>query len=305
MTRRASIDIGTNSTRLLLADCHPDGAIVPVVNEERMTRLGEGLLTDNRLAEAAMFRVLDALNGYQRILRQHNVEHARIFATSATRDAVNRDEFIHLIKQRTGWKCRLLSGEEEARLNFLGVVSDVALDGESLFCDVGGGSTEFIVSQGKEISLLQSIDIGSSRMTRRFISSDPPSTAGVETLCAFVRDALKKKAPPAGRLRAVIATGGTAFTLALMDVQKPITEPLAAHHHLLTKTHLRQLLNRLIFSTQSDRLGMVGLHPDRAAIILAGALIFSEILAHYQQSAMRVSLRDGLFGAIVEKELWK
>jgi exopolyphosphatase / guanosine-5'-triphosphate,3'-diphosphate pyrophosphatase len=304
MNRCASIDIGTNSTRLLVAAEYLHGAIDPELYEERMTRLGEGLLADGRLAEAAMLRVLDALIEYQRILRQYDLERVRIFATSATRDAINCDELMLRIRRQTGWDCRLLSGEEEARLNFLGVVSDLELDDESLICDVGGGSTEFILTQGKEISRLQSIDIGSSRMTRQFISSDPPSATEVETLCAFVREALTEKAPH-GRISAVIATGGTAFTLALMDLQKPITEPLTAHQYLLTELHLQQLLSRLTFSTQNERLDMIGLHPERAAIILAGALIFKEILEYYHQPTMRVSLRDGLFGAILEMELWK
>lgn len=303
MNRRASIDIGTNSTRLLIADKYPNGAIVPVAYEERMTRLGEGL-ADSRLTESAMSRVFDALGDYQQILRQQVVEDVRLFATSATRDAVNRDEFIRLVRQRLSWDCRLLSGEEEARLTFLGVASDLEVDGETLICDVGGGSTEFVLTQGKEILSALSINIGSSRMTRQFISSDPPMPVEIKALNAFVRDILKKEAPPSGRLNAVIATGGTAFTLALMDLQKPITEPLSAHHHLLTEIGLRQVLNRLMFSTQSERRGMVGLHPDRAGIILAGALIFKEILARYHQPVIRVSLRDVLFGALLEQELW-
>lgn len=296
---RAAVDIGTNSTRLLIAAL-VDGRLTPLDYQERLTRLGEGLQADGRLDEAAMTRVIDALRAYREtIVRLGAGKDVRLFATSATRDAANRDPFLQKIEAQTGWRVRVLSGDEEARLTFAGIADDLAPQEHALICDVGGGSTELIFTDGRKMMHAVSIDVGSSRMTRRFLHGDPPTSGEVEALRAFVRAHL----PMAAGGETMVASGGTAFTLALMDLRQPITQPWAAHGHRLTQTKLGRLTERLTAATQAQRRKMVGLHPQRAEVMAAGAIIYQEIMAHFHQSLMRVSLKDILFG-VLKEERW-
>ena len=297
--RRAAVDIGTNSTRLLLAHLR-NGAIAPLVYQERLTRLGEGLQADGLLSEAAMTRVLHALHEYREtMVRFGAVDDVRLFATSATRDAANRDDFLQKIEAQTGWRCRVLTGDQEARLTFLGIAGDLSPQERALICDVGGGSTEFIFTDGRKMMHAASIDVGSSRMTQRYLHADPPAAGEIEALRAFVRAQL---APTAAGAETLVASGGTAFSLALMDLQQPITQPWAAHGHLLTRTNLSRLTERLTAASQAQRRDMIGLHPQRAGVITAGAIIYQEILAHFRLSSMRVSLQDILFGVLTEEK---
>jgi len=297
MFLKASIDIGTNSTRLLVVDCSPDKILAPVEHYEYLTKLGAGLDAEKNLSGDAMQRVIDALLDYRRIIAGHKISDIRLFATSATRDARNRGDFISLIKQQTGFDCRVLSGDEEARLSFLGVVSDLKVAGPFLVCDVGGGSSEFIFAHDKEIIFCKSLNMGSGRLHRDFLRHDPPTKKEVHQAMQFIALQLQRVQAKPER---IIAVGGTAAALALMDAAAPFDTPDAAHHYQLANNRLQKLTNKLMQQTIENRKTLVGLNPQRADIILGGALIYSGTLKSLGASSMMTSLRDLMFGIFLE-----
>ncbi len=301
MTRHASIDIGTNSTRLLVADV-VDQKIETLFYAERLTKLGSGLQPDGHVSEDAQTRVLDVLTEFQEKLRDFQVHQVQVFATSATRDAQNRTLFLEKIKQRTGWECRVLSGEEEAKLSFLGVISDLQVSGDYVVCDVGGGSSECIFARNSEMQRVASLNIGSNRMTRQFLLSDPPTREQIKATREFIRESLSDFELGSAKIEQIVAVGGTASTLALMDARSSIKTPYQAHFYKLQYDGLENWINELSRKTVKERQSIIGLNPQRADVILGGALIFAEILTYMQQTSMIVSLRDLLFGIFLEKD---
>ncbi|MBN1467036.1 Ppx/GppA family phosphatase [candidate division KSB1 bacterium] len=298
MALKASIDIGTNSTRLLIVDDRA-GRINVIEGHERITRLGDDLSPLGELAPASMQRVLTALQEYRRVIDAHGIDDVRVMATSATRDAPNRDSFLHLILATTGWRCRVLSGAEEARLSFLGAISDLQHARDVLVCDIGGGSTEFIFAHDRT---MQSLDIGSSRLTKQFLLSDPPTKDKIDALIEFTQQQLQSSFGKKSALD-IVAVGGTAVTLALMDAETPLHDAGTAHHHLLTRVRLGRMIDTLSRARIAERAAIVGLHPRRADVILAGALILSVILDFFACESTLISVRDLLYGIFFEERL--
>ena len=299
--RKASIDIGTNSTRLLLVDIDKSGVMTPVLTREHITRLGEGISPSGELSAQAMNIVLDTLKAFKAIIEEHCVEECQVFATSATRDAKNRSVFLDLITARTGFMCRVLSGDEEAELSFLGVISDLSIDENMLVCDVGGGSTEFIFSRDQSISHKISLDIGSRRLTRLHMRTDPPLRNEIDSLKSAVEMELIKNLPEGLAADRLVCVGGTATTLAQIDAGIHYNSGLSVHHRVLLQDHLCGMIKDLIEKPSSQRREIHGLHPDRADVILAGALIIATIFEHYRFSQAIVSQRDLLFGIFLEE----
>ncbi len=293
--RRAAVDIGTNSTRLLIAEIDAAG-ILPLCYREQLTRLGAGLKVDNRLFEAAMEGVLRALQQFEALIEKNSVERVRLFATSAVRDAENGAELLQRIRREIGRECRLLSGVEEARLTFLGMRGDLP-QGRVLIADVGGGSTELVRAVDGRMTSLVSIDIGSSRMTDRFLIGDPPAAAEIDALRAAVRSALRRRRGP---LDALVASGGTASALALIDAGG-VGDPFELHGRRLTRQRLYELTAELCAQRAAERAAMFNIAPERAKVMAAGAVIYEEILDHFGTESMIISLRDALFGAVIEE----
>ena len=268
--------------------------------EERITRLGEGLETNGKISTDAMQRVIDALREYKQMGLAAGVEEFRVFATSATRDAMNRNEFLALIS-RLGFRCRVLSGDEEAFLSYIGVMSDEQEYGPFLVCDIGGGSTEFIL--GNKTSLLQkkSIDIGSRRLHARFLHSDPVKEEEVSAMRVFLRRILQQElAAMSGQMAKSIAVGGTATTLAMMDSSIDVRDADKAHKHVLVRERLSSIIADLASKTIAERKSIRGLHPGRADVILAGALIVESIMQYFDLPFIAISIRDLLFGALLK-----
>ncbi|MBN1483035.1 Ppx/GppA family phosphatase [candidate division KSB1 bacterium] len=300
MPLKASIDIGTNSTRLLIVDMRQDGTLNPVEHHERITKLGEGLSENNELQSNAIDRVLAALVEYQQVIHDYEIDDIRLLATSATRDAQNRDIFLQHITKKTGLDCRVLSGDEEAYLSFLGVLSDYK--GENfIVCDVGGGSSEIIIAAAKKLQFAKSLNIGSSRMTQKFLHSDPPLKSQVSALGGFVQVELHTNFLSADMQREIVAVGGTAASLALIDSSTSEHMSYKVHHYALTSNRLEKIITELAEKNIDSRRSIIGLHPKRADVILAGALIFAEIMQFCQQDCMTISLRDLLFGVFLEE----
>lgn len=293
--RKASIDIGTNSTRLLIADI--DKALVPLLYRQTMTRLGQGLSESGCLQPAAMYRVLSALKAYKELGQTCGVNEYRVFATSAARDARNQIDFIDRIKTSAGFDCRVISGEEEALLSFLGAVSDINSTGV-LVCDIGGGSTEFIVGENNTLCFHQSLNIGSRRLTERFFHHDPVLPQEIKAAKAGVRQQLV--AIEKADVDVCVSVGGTATSCAMIEQNIAVDKADQAHHVELKKHAVDDLVNRLARLRNAERKELVGLEPERADVILMGALILQMVLEHFEMKKSVISIRDLLFGALLQ-----
>ena len=284
--RVGAVDLGTNSTRLLVADVE-DGTVRELERGLRITRLGEAVDTRRKLLPVAIARVRNVLSDYRRELEQLGVERTLAVATSAVRDADNGVAFLGEVEWSYGFTTRLLSGEEEAELTYRGVASGRSLDPGTMIVDIGGGSTELILP-GRHTSL----DVGCVRLTERF--GEDADTAG-----AFVGGLL-----PHWPVDAAIGVAGTVTSLAALDLGLVDYDPDLVHGHVLTAAAVDEQLRRLASLPLEERRRLPGLEPERAPVIVAGAAILREILRRYELSSIEASEHDLLHGvALAAAEL--
>lgn len=291
MTRVAAVDLGTNSTRMLVADVE-DGRISEVVRRLRITRLGEGVDESRLLLEAPMARVRAVLGEYRRELEALGAARTLLVATSAVRDAGNGAAFLSRLERDFGVVAHLLGGDDEALLTFRGVTAGRELQGETLILDVGGGSTELVVGGPGGVSFHTSLDVGCVRMTERFLASDPPARAELEACAAHVRSLL-----PSFEIKAAIGVAGTVTTLAALDLGLAEYDPERIHGHVLTPRAVERELELLVSLPLERRRELPGLEPARAPVIVAGVVIVREVLARYGLRSLEASERDILHGA--------
>jgi exopolyphosphatase/guanosine-5'-triphosphate,3'-diphosphate pyrophosphatase len=291
VTRVAAIDLGTNSTRLLVADVE-EGKVREVARRLRITRLGEGVDSRRRLLPEAIARVRLCLAEYRRLAEELGAERALAVATSAVRDAEDGLAFLGEIERSYGFPTRLLSGEEEALLTFCGVTGGRAIEPDTLVVDIGGGSTELILGGPQGVSFHTSLPLGCVRMSERHLACDPPSEEELSSLAGEVRDLL-----PEIRPRAAIGVAGTVTSLAALDLGLVEYDPDRVHGHVLTAAAVEAQLERLAALPLGERRRVPGLEPERAPVIVAGAVILREILACYGLQAIEASERDILDGA--------
>jgi exopolyphosphatase / guanosine-5'-triphosphate,3'-diphosphate pyrophosphatase len=290
--RVAAIDQGTNTTRLLVADAE-DGELEEVSKRVEITRLGEGVDARRRLLPLPITRVRNVLTDYRREAEQLGAERILLVATSAVRDAENGEAFLGEIEWSYGFATRLLSGDEEAELTFRGA-SDARV-GTTLVIDPGGGSTEFVVGEAGEIRSRRSIDVGSGRLTERFLHTDPPTREDLEAAAEHVRSVL----PPPPHVDNVVGVAGTITTLAALDLGLDEPEGFGTDGHRLTRGAVVAQRERLAALTLEERRHIPGLHPDRAPVIVAGTVIVKEII-EWLGGDIEVSERDILHGAALE-----
>jgi len=293
VTRVAAVDLGTNSTRLLVADVE-DGRISEIVRRLRITRLGEGVDRGRRLQEAPMARVHAVLGEYRRELEALGATRTLLVATSAVRDAGNGADFLGELERDYGVVARLLGGDDEALLTFRGVTAGRELAGETLIVDIGGGSTELLLGGPDGVSFHTSLDIGCVRMTERFLASDPPAPAELAACSAHVRSLL-----PDLKVRAAIGVAGTVTTLAALDLGLSEYDPERIHGHVLTSRTVGRELALLASLPLERRRELPGLEPARAPVIVAGVAIVREVLARYDLEELEASERDILHGAVL------
>jgi exopolyphosphatase/guanosine-5'-triphosphate,3'-diphosphate pyrophosphatase len=298
--RVASADIGTNSTRLLIADVATDGSVAEVERLLEITRLGEGVDAGGSLGEVPMCRVADALARYARRARALGAEHLLAVATSAVRDASNRDDFLARVAA-TGFEPRLLSGEQEAATTFAGVRSPapgerpVAAQG-TLVIDVGGGSTELVLGGRDGVAWSRSLQAGCVRMTERYLGEDLVTEAAFAACDEAVDDLLRVVPQEAvAATRRAIAVAGTATTLAAIANGR--YEADAVHDARLTRTGVRALQARLAALPLEQRREVPGLEPARAPVIVAGLAVLGRVLDRFGLDEATVSERDILHGA--------
>jgi exopolyphosphatase/guanosine-5'-triphosphate,3'-diphosphate pyrophosphatase len=299
--RRAVVDIGSNSTRLLIADVE-DGRVGDVLERRtEITRLGAGVDADGRLSEEAMGRVYAVLDRYRELIDRHGAEDAVAVLTSAVRDAANGDEFAGAVRDRWGIRPFVLSGDDEARLSFLGATSERDPDDPTptLVIDIGGGSTEYVIGTGREMSFHVSNQAGVVRQTERHLHTDPPTADELSALAADARKILSGGVPDSWR-RAVghaIAVAGTATSLASIAQELEPYDPDQVEGYVVTVDECRRILARLAALTLPERRQVKGLHPDRAPTIVAGAIILLETLELFGLDQVEVSEHDILRGA--------
>jgi exopolyphosphatase / guanosine-5'-triphosphate,3'-diphosphate pyrophosphatase len=291
VTRVAAVDLGTNTTRLLVADV-ADGSLVPLDRRERITRLGEDVDRRRKLLPTAIARVRNCLVDYRRVAEALGADKVLAVGTSAVRDADNGEAFLGEVEWSYGFTTRVLDGDEEALTTFRGVVSGRKIEEGTLVVDIGGGSTELIVGGPAGVEWHRSLDIGSVRLTERF-GDDLESTA------AAVRESLPELA-----VSRAVGVAGTVATLATLDLGLPEFDRSRVDGHAASLDAVSEQLDRLAALALEERRRVPGLDPDRAPVIVAGAVILREVLARYGLDAVEYSDRDLLDGiALAAAEL--
>jgi exopolyphosphatase/guanosine-5'-triphosphate,3'-diphosphate pyrophosphatase len=299
--RVAAVDLGTNSTRLLVANV-ADGRVEEVVRRTTITRLGEGVDRRRRLLPLPIARVRNCLADYRRELEHAGAERTLAVATSAVRDAENGEAFLGEVEWSYGFTTRLLSGDEEARMTFAGVTTGRRLPEETLVVDVGGGSTELVAGGPQGIDFHASLDLGCVRMTERFLHSHPPTEDELDDCAGHVRAVLGERLPDEVRqsVRAAVGVAGTVTSLAALDLDLVPYDPARIHGHRLTATAVGTQLLRLAALPLAERRQLPALEPERAPVIVAGAVIVQEILRHLGLAELEVSEHDLLDGVALE-----
>ena len=293
MTRRlAALDIGSNSTRLLVAD-EDAGRLEEVERLLTITRLGHGVDASGRLADDAMDRVASCVGRYAERAAELGSETPLAVATSAVRDASNGREFLARLEREHGVRTRLLTGEDEARLTLRGVASGRSLDRPVVVCDIGGGSTELIAGSSEEVRFAVSLDMGCVRLSERHLHDDPPSDEQVRAVRADVSRLLPDDVP-AGDL---VGVAGTITTLATIDLGLEDEVPELVDGHVLNRRTVEAELERLAGLPLDRRREVRGLMPERAPTIVAGAAILAQLMEELGASQLSVSERDILHGA--------
>jgi exopolyphosphatase / guanosine-5'-triphosphate,3'-diphosphate pyrophosphatase len=297
--RVAAVDLGSNSTRLLVADVE-DGRPDDVVRRLKITRLGEGVDERKRLLPAPIARVRNVLTDFRREAEEVGAERTLAVATSAVRDAENGEAFLGEVEWSYGFTTRLLSGHEEAELSFRGASAGRELAEDTLLIDIGGGSTELVVGGPEGLSFHDSLNMGGVRLTERFFHSDPPTDEELAACRAGARELLAEQVPHEIRPRNAIGVAGTITSIAALDLGLSEYDPDRVEGHRLSREGVRAQLERLAALPLAGRREVPALDPDRAPVIVAGTVILGEVLDHFGLDSLEASEHDILDGAALE-----
>jgi exopolyphosphatase/guanosine-5'-triphosphate,3'-diphosphate pyrophosphatase len=293
------IDVGTNSTRLLVADV-AHGRVSVLERRSTVTRLGRGVDLSGHLSGEAIEDVCEAIGGYVETIEELGAGTVDAIATSAVRDADNGSAFIAELRERFALSARVLDGEEEARSTYLGATSENLPTEPTLVVDIGGGSTELIVGNGREISFHDSLQVGVVRHTERHVASDPPTASELEALATDVRGLIEESLGPGGvEARHGIAVAGTPTSLASVEMELEPYDPSRVHGHVLALPSIQRMLSSLASVPLAERVEIPGLHPDRAPTIVAGVVILVETMRAFGLEEIKVSEQDILYGTAI------
>jgi exopolyphosphatase / guanosine-5'-triphosphate,3'-diphosphate pyrophosphatase len=301
MTVVAVVDIGTNSTRLLVGDVD-GGSLTELVRESIVTRLGEGVDATGALGEEPQARVFAALDTYAAAIEEHGATVRRVVMTSAVRDASNGAEFASVVHDRYRLSGSTLSGDEEARLSFLGATAARDDTGPLLVIDIGGGSTELVVGAGGSVDFHVSTQVGVVRHTERHLHSDPPTEEELAALAADARPKIEEAVPAdvRSRVRGAVAVAGTATSCASIDLELDPYDPARVEGHTLSRARIGELRDRLATLPLAERREVTGLDPNRAPTIVAGTVVLLEVLGAFGLDAVEVSEKDILWGVALD-----
>ncbi len=297
----AAVDCGTNSTRLLVSD---HGRPPGIERLMRITRMGEGVDATGMLDPAAVERTVQVLREYREVMDGHGVERVRVTATSAARDAANREEFFDAAEAVIGARPELLGGHEEGRLSFLGATAGLEpADGPFLVVDIGGGSTEFVVG-ATEPDEVTSVDMGCVRVTERFLRADPPEPEELSQAISVVHahlDDVEREAPAAKEARRLVGLAGTVTTVAAVELGLAEYDPERIHHFVLTRAAAEDVFRTLATESLTDRIHNPGLEEARAHVIVGGAAILVTVMRHFGFDECLVSEADILDGLVLSQ----
>ncbi|MFF6887463.1 exopolyphosphatase [Streptomyces sp. NPDC012421] len=298
MTRVAGIDCGTNSIRLLVADVHPEtGELVELDRRMTIVRLGQGVDRTGRLAPEALERTFAACRAYAEVIRELGAERIRFVATSASRDAENRQEFVDGVVAILGVEPEVITGDQEAEFSFTGATGELPDSESYLVVDIGGGSTEFVTGN-RHVEAARSVDIGCVRLTERHVRHDPPTAEEAEAIRADVRAALDLAAEtvPLGTARTLVGLAGSVTTVAAIALGLPEYDSTKIHHARISAAQVAEVTRRLLASTHDERAAIPVIHPGRVDVIAAGALVLQEIVERVGAAEIVVSEHDILDG---------
>jgi len=301
VTRLAAVDVGTNSTRLLVAELDaPDGRLNTIDRRTRITRLGQGVHDARRLDPDAIARTLAVLEEYAQAITEHGARRVRMTATSASRDASNRADFFDPAEQLIGTRPELISGEEEASLEYSGATYELSEPEPYLVIDVGGGSTEFIAG-GRAPEGLISVDIGCVRLTEQYLHSDPPLPEELSVTVSAVRDHLAdvdRAVPGAAIATTLIGTAGTVWTMGAIELGVDASESARIHHSRLTRAAAEEIFRTLATEPIEVRRHNPGLEPGRVDVIVGGVIVVVSAMRHWGFDEMLISEADILDGLV-------
>jgi exopolyphosphatase / guanosine-5'-triphosphate,3'-diphosphate pyrophosphatase len=299
--RIAVVDIGTNSTRLLVADVE-DGQVTELERRSTVTRLGRGVDTSHQLSAEAIEDVCNTVAEYIAIYEPLQPDVVTAIATSAVRDADNSSAFVAELRERFALNARILDGAEEARLTYRGACAEREPVDGTLVVDIGGGSTELVVGSGPKMTYFASLQVGVVRHTERHLKSDPPAAAELEALANDVRDQIFAELAKADffQVREGIAVAGTPTSLAAIEQELDPYDPEKVHGYRLSLDAIQRLCSILAAKTLDERLHLRGLHPGRAPTIVAGILILIQVMRAFGLREIEVSEHDILYGAALE-----
>ena len=297
--RVAGIDIGTLTCRLLVATVSSEGPLHTIRSERKILRLGEGVDQSKRLKPDAMMRVIETIREWKTIIESHGVERYTAVATSAVREAGNRDEFLDRVRRETGVEIEVIDGEEEARRTFLGIRSGLPDVRAILGLDIGGGSTEFIASREGQPLKTASIDMGVVRLTERVLQGDPPHAEAIQQAEILIRDLTRGARQEIGDVTdlTLVGTAGTITSLAAVAQKLPTYDPARIQNYVLELPVIRRIEREVFGRTQSARVGMPGLETGREGVIAAGVLILRCVMEELNAARCVVSeygLREGV-----------
>jgi len=297
--RVAAIDCGTNSIRLLVADVDTDaGTLVDLDRRMEIVRLGRGVDATGRLDDEALARTFAACDRYAEVLRDLGAQRVRVVATSASRDAENRDDFVSGVLARIGVEPEVVSGDEEARLSFLGATRGLAgAEPPYLVVDIGGGSTEFVVGTDEPLAAC-SVDVGCVRLTERHLRDDPPTRAEIDAVVADADAAiaLAGETVPFGEARTLVGLAGSVTTAAALALGLEEYDPARIHGARISAAAVAEVSDRLLASTHAERAAVAVIHPGRVDVLNAGILVLRRILDRTGLPEVLVSEHDILDG---------
>ena len=297
--RVAGIDIGTLTCRLLVAAVSSEGSVDAIRSERKILRLGEGVDHTKRLKPDAMSRVIETIREWKAIIESHGVERYTAVATSAVREAGNREEFLERVGRETGVEIEVIDGEEEARRTFLGIRSGLPDVRSILGLDIGGGSTEFIANRQGQPLKTTSIDMGVVRLTERVLQGDPPDATEIREAETLIRDlacGARREIGDTADLT-LVGTAGTITSLAAVAQELPAYDPARIQNYVLELPAIRRIERDVFGKTQSRRVGMPGLEAGREGVIAAGVLILRCVMEELNADRCVVSeygLREGV-----------
>lgn len=291
--RVAAIDCGTNSIRLLIADT--DGtALTDVVREMRVVRLGQGVDATGAFAPEALERTFAAIDEYAELITDHGAEHVRFVATSATRDAANRETFFAGVRERLSIDAEVITGEEEAELSFIGATAGLgaSVDYPALVMDLGGGSTELVLGTDVVDSAF-SMDIGCVRMTERHMHSNPPSEQEIVAAVADIDEWYDRacQTVETSQARTLVGVAGTITTVTAAYLDLPAYDPHAIHGAKLEVDRTLDTCQKLAAMTREERAALPYMHPGRVDVIGAGATVFSRLITRIVADAPGLTIR--------------